>query len=135
MGVDIRVLETAEAVCGGLHYSGFTHLGDTDQGKTSWFTRTGGTSVQTIRIRVERSDIYPAVFTTVEYWNTFLKKPGRSVLQLDCKTTHKDLVKQASEQMVLRCLEIFKEVLTKTGVAGPQAAAHAQAWHTSTGLG
>lgn len=129
--VDIRVIEAAEAICGGLSKLRFTHLGETDAGQTDWFTRSGGTSAQTVRVRVERGTKYPAVFVTVEYFNKHLNKAGRTVMQLDCRTTRKDLAKEASIQLVQRVLEIFKEVVQGTGVAGPQTAAAVVAWHTA----
>lgn len=120
-GPDRRVLETAEAISGALYRLDFKHLGDTDAGRTTWFTR-GDVTAKTVRISVERAVLYPSVFVAIEYLNSSVTPPkvGRVVLQLDCNAP-RDEVRVESEKVVRRCLEIYRDVLTGTGVASREA--------------
>lgn len=116
---DRRVVEAAEAVCGGLHRFEFEHLGDTDAGRTSWFTR-GATVQTTVRVSVERAELYPAVFVAMEYLNRHVRKVGRLVWQLDCNARAQDVV-EASEKLMERVLEAYRDVITGQGIASREA--------------
>lgn len=122
MGIEQEVNEAAEAVCAGLYFNSFTHQGDTDLGQTSWFVR--GRTPKVLRVRVERSHKFGMVFLTLEWPNTAL--PGRIrrgylYTQVDCHGT-RELTEAATTQAVLRCLEVFLDVLQQTGVASREAA-------------
>ena len=118
-GLDQRVVEAAEAVCGGLHSFEFVHLGDTDLGKTSWFTR-GATADTTVRLSVERSELAPVVFVVMEYLNKHVRKVGRLMWQLDCDAPVAE-VREASEDLMKRVLEAYRDVLQGTGIASREA--------------
>lgn len=118
---NLHVLQAAEAICATLHYSDFTHLGDTDEGRTSWFTR-GDVTAKTVRISIERAVLYPAVFVAVEFLNSSIVPPrvGRVVMQVDCVGSE-EKVREACEKAATRCLEIYRDVLRGTGVASREA--------------
>lgn len=113
----------AEAVCAGLFSNDFVALGDSEGGAVTWFTR--GTHPRRIRISVNRSSLVNAVIVTTEFPNFSNKGLGRqiitgkerTVIPTD-RTLTDDQVREASTAAVLRCLEIFKDVLEGQGVAG-----------------
>lgn len=118
---DRNVKTAAEAICGALYRVDFEHLGDTDEGRTTWFTR--GTKPKSVRIRVERARLYPMVFVHIEFLNQSVKpaRVGNIQMQVDCTGNDHD-IEEATTQAVVRCLEVFKDVLEGKGVAGKKAA-------------
>lgn len=117
---DQRVIDAAEAICSALHRTDWEHLGDTDAGRTDWFRR--GATPKVVRVSIERAILYPMVFVTAEWPNISL--PGKVVrgfqrLTVDCGPDANDYqVAIATEQVVVRCLEIFRDVIQGVGVAG-----------------
>jgi hypothetical protein len=108
--------EAAEAICGALHRYQFQFLGESDGGASTWFMR--GEHPKRIRIEVQRSALAPMVIVNVEWRNLFSKLRGRQTLQVDVRGSAGDVF-QATEKAVLRCLEIFRDVVSEEGVAGP----------------
>lgn len=111
------VLETAEAVCGALHRYDFQHIGD--RGASTWFFR--GEYPKRIRVEVVRSDLAPYVLVNIEWYNLHRKQRGRVTLQVDTQGAAADVFR-ATERAVLKCLEIYRDVLAEEGLAGPELA-------------
>lgn len=114
-----EVQETAEAVCGALHRFAFAHIGESGNGASTWFTR--GVSPKDIRVEVVRGDVDQTVMVNVEFRNLHTAPAvlGRITAQIDTRGAKADVM-EATEQAVLRCLEIFRDVLEGKGVAGPE---------------
>ncbi len=116
----IKINEAAEAICSALYRTGiFEHLGDTDGGRTTWFT--AGTKPKNIRVRVERSELYPMVFIISEFPNLSERGKvhrGTIMAQVDCTFNDQEVL-EATQSAVLACLELYKDVLRGTGPAGP----------------
>jgi len=125
--------ETAEAICGGLHYSDFQFLGETpnpvvDKGAlahaivrgeltTYW---TIGASPNRVRVAVIRDE--PFVRVLIEW--PVLKPPrvirGSLSLRVDCSPGfERKRVEESAGAVVKRCLEVYLDVLQKSGVADP----------------
>jgi len=118
----MHVQMAAEAICGALYRFEFTYLGDTEGGKITWFTR--GDKPKIIRVRVQRSEIAPVVLVGVDFPNVSIPgevKVGQITMQVDTRGTEPEVV-HACENAVRRILEIFRDVLEGTGVAGREAA-------------
>lgn len=116
-----RIRETAEAVCGGLHKTGlFEFLDDTDGGHSTWFTC--GTKPDIIRVEVQRSKLHDSVAVNVE-WPVIIGreiKRGKVTMRVRCgMDIPKPQAEREAEHAVRRCLEIYRDVLQKTGVADP----------------
>lgn len=113
------VQEAAEAICGALHRLDFEFLGESPDGASTWFTR--GRHPKAVRVEVVRSHLAPMVMVNTEYHNLSGPAPkyGRIVGQVDVRGSRADVFK-ATEKAVLRCLEIFRDVLEGKGVAGPE---------------
>lgn len=116
------VKEAAEAICGALHRLSFDVLGESEDGASTWFYR--GRSPKDVRIEVVRSALAASVLVNIEWRNlsTGTARRGRQTLQIDVRGAGSDVF-QATERAVLRCLEIYRDVLQGTGVAGPGAEA------------
>jgi hypothetical protein len=112
-----EIAETAEAICGGLHRYGWELIGEAGPNNAStWFSR--GEKPKIIRTEVVRSALAPMVLVNVEWYNLHTRQRGRQTLQVDVRGSNADVF-MASEKAVLRCLEIFRDVLEGSGVAGP----------------
>ena len=113
----------AEAVCAGLANLDFTFLGESEGGGVTWFTR--GDHPKRVRVSVNRSSMVNCVIVTTEFPNFSGKGLGwqiltgkeRTVIPTDRALTD-DEVASGAKAAVLRCLEIFRDVLEGTGVAG-----------------
>ena len=118
-----KVLEAAEAICGALHKTDFLWLGDSQDGASSWFTR--GTKPQIVRIEVVRSELAPMVLVNIE-WPNFNDphnfKRGRQTCQVDVRGSANEVF-LVCERAVTRCLEVYRDVISGEGVAGPAAVA------------
>lgn len=113
-----RVQESAEAICGALHALHWEFKGETDHGASTWFTR--GEVGKQVRVEVQRSSLADVVIVNVEWLN--MSKPptvvrGRQTLQVTV-TSDKGEVMRATERAVEKCLLIFRDVLSSSGVAG-----------------
>jgi len=112
---------TAEAICGALHASDFDYLGDTGGGSSTWFHR--GKAPQDVRIEVVRSVLAPMVLVNIEFRNLHAPQARRRVritAQIDVRGAKAEVM-EATERAVLRCLELYRDVLQGTGPAGPEA--------------
>lgn len=115
--------ECAEAICGALHELGFEFLGDSNGIASTWFRR--GDWPKAVRIEVLRSALAPMVIVNVEYPN--ISKPGlfllgRSTLQIDVDDGQTmGQIEAATEEVVVRCLEILRDVVSGEGVASLEA--------------
>lgn len=122
MGVDVtRIQECAEAVSGGLHKTGlFEWLGDTDGGHSTWFTC--GVKPDVIRVEVQRSKLHTSVAVNVE-WPVLIGrevKHGHQTMRINCGANYnRKAMEVQAEHAVRRCLEIYRDVLEKKGVADP----------------
>lgn len=116
--------ETYEAVCGALHGTDWQMIGE--QGASAWWVR-GTERGKRVRVEVQKSTLAPTLIVNVEWHVTALAPQllrGRTTLQVGCdpaKDTRSE-VEAATQQVVLRCLEIFRDVLEGKGVAGSEAA-------------
>lgn len=114
-----KVAETAEAICGALYRLDFQVLGETDNGASTWFTR--GTKPQIMRVEVARSRLAAYVMVNVEHPNvsgpTFMRV--RQAIQINCGGARERLI-EATEAAVLRVLELYRDLLAGTGLAGPE---------------
>lgn len=116
-----RVAEAAEAVCGALHELGWELLGETNNGASTWFLR--GDKPKQTRIEVQRSLLADFLIVNIE-WIVLTNPPskGRQTLNVDIgKSTHRE-VKDATERIVVKCLEVMRDVYAEAGLASPQAA-------------
>lgn len=111
-----RVAEAAEAVCGALHDLGWEFIGESDFKASTWFLRGDGAKL--VKIEVQRSRLADFVIVNV-LWPVLANPPyeGRQTLQIDVAGGTVAEVKDATERAVVRCLEIFRDVLAQTGVA------------------
>lgn len=122
MSVDVsRIQEGAEAISGALHKTQlFEWLGDTDGGHSTWFTC--GTKPEIIRVEVQRSKLHTSVAVNIE-WPAFVGrevKRGRQTYRVNCGANYnREAVEKQAEYAVQRCLEVYKDVLEKKGVADP----------------
>lgn len=113
----------AEAVCAGLASLDYAFLGETEGGAVTWFSR--GEHPKRVRVSVNRSSLINCVIVTTEFPNFSGRGVGRqiivgkerTVIPTDRKLTDDEVAKGA-KGAVLRCLEIFRDVLEGTGVAG-----------------
>jgi hypothetical protein len=110
--------ETAEAICSALHRLSFEFIGETEDKVSTYFRR--GTKPKHMRIEVLRSSLAPMVIVNVDFYNLSSGEPkfGHITQQVDVRGSKTDVM-AATEKSVLRCLEIFKDILDGTGVAGP----------------
>jgi hypothetical protein len=115
------IKEAAEAICGALHRLSYEFIGESDNGASTWFHR--GVSPRDVRVEVVRSGLAPMVMVNTEYRNLHAPQElrrGRITQQIDVRGSSVDVF-GATEKCVLRCLEIFRDVLEGSGVAGPDA--------------
>jgi hypothetical protein len=118
MSQDQAIAEAAEAVCGALHRLDFQFLGESEDGASTWFHR--GQYPKDVRIEVVRSALAPMVLVNLT-WRNLSERPiqiGRKTLQVDVRGAQQ-AVFEATETAVLRCLQIFRDVVEGEGVAGP----------------
>lgn len=115
-----RVQEAAEAVCGALKRTDWDFMGETNHGASTWFIR--GEKPKQTRVEVQRSLLADYLIVNVEW--IVLSRPvskGRQTINIDIgKSTHRQ-VQEATERAVVRCLEIFRDVVQEVGVADPKA--------------
>lgn len=116
-----EIREAAEAICGALHRYSFEFLGESSDGASTWFHR--GNRPKDVRIEVLRSALAPMVLVNIEWRNLAEHARGRITAQCDVRGSKADVF-AATEKAVLRCLEIYRDVLDETGVAGRQPAFH-----------
>jgi hypothetical protein len=117
--------ETSEAINSGLYQNAFTALGESDGGRVQWWTR--GIAPKNIRIAVEMSQFSPTITVTIEWRNLSGHSPvkGTKRLTLKCSNTdNADEIKESTTTVVLRCLEIYRDVIQGTGVASAAALEH-----------
>lgn len=111
--------EAAEAICSALFRTGFEAIGETEGGRVSWFHR--GTKPKDVRVRVERSPLADITRVFVEWRNlangTRLKGEQKFEVYAG-PTTTREAVVQATQDVVIKVLEIFRDVLAEEGVAG-----------------
>lgn len=117
-----KVQEAAEAICGALHDLTWQFMGETDNGASTWFIR--GEKPKQVRIEVVRSKLADVVLVNVEWLN--LSQPpeikrGRQTLQVDVREGRSPNTFAATQRAVEKCLSIFRDVLTGTGVASKKA--------------
>lgn len=110
-----KVEECAEAICGGLHASSFEHLGD-GNGST-WFT-IGDQPFKKVRVEVQRSKLADYVNVIIEFHNID-RQAGRLVININAAGNRNDVI-DVSGRAIVRCLSVFRDVLTGQGVAGHQ---------------
>lgn len=119
-----RQQKTAEAINGALYRTEFEHLGQQDSGRSDWWTR--GRFPQDVRIEVTRSQLAPFVILNIE-WRVLggqTRVKGRQNIQIKCgDDASVPAVEEACERAVLRCLQIYKDVLLGAGVASSTRAA------------
>lgn len=116
-----RVQEAAEAVCGALSELGWELLGETNERASTWFIR--GDKPKQTRIEVQRSRLADYLVVNLE-WIVLTNPPskGRQTLNIDIgKSTYRQ-VKDATERIVLKCLEVQRDVVQGVGLADPKAA-------------
>lgn len=109
----------AEAISSALYRVDFEHLGDSDGGRTDWFTR--GRAPKIMRVGVERATLYPMVFLTLE-WPVVSRgrvQVGTQQLQVDTTGTDEQVFASITAA-VERCLLVFRDVLEGKGVAAPR---------------
>lgn len=119
----------AEAVCAGLNKTDFLYLGESEGGAVTWFSR--GDKPRIVRISVNRSSLVNAVIVTTEFPNFANKGLGRQIITGKERTViptdralTDDQVMEAATAAVVRCLEIFRDVLEGIGVAGVTGVLH-----------
>lgn len=118
MGAEGRVVETAEAVCSALWRLDWQVLGNSDGGRSTWLLR--GVKPKQVRIEVARLLNERTVRVVVEWHNHSFAPQlvrGQLVLDIDTRSTD-DGVRAQTEAAVLRCLEVFRDVLEEKGLAG-----------------
>lgn len=112
--------ETAEAICSALFQTHFEPLGETEGGRVSWFHR--GERPKDVRVRVERSPFEAEVKVVVE-WRNFAagaRLKGEQTLHVPTgPLTPRSAIEQASSDAVVRVLEVYRDVISESGVAGP----------------
>lgn len=115
--------EAAEAVCSGLYQTSFQFLGESEDGRITYFTR--GTKPQIMSVSVSRFGITPHILVNCAWPNLSLRGKvikGTETLQIDCGDTENDeMIKHQTGLAVVRCIEIFRDVLLGEGVAGAAA--------------
>lgn len=116
-----REQECAEAVNGALHSTEFEYLGDSDYGRSDWWTR--GEKPKQVRVEVQRSPLASFVIVKIEWRVSNGQRQVRSqkTCQIDCgaTTTRRDR-EEASTRAVETCLMVYRDVLLATGVADPR---------------
>lgn len=119
-----RMKVAAEAICGALYETGWEFLGETDDKAETYFTR-GSDREHRVRVSVIRSKLAPYVLVKSEWPN--LSVPGRVIRgqivdQVDCSAYASDeAVREATGLAVVHCLEILRDVIAGSGVAGGEA--------------
>lgn len=115
-----RHQQAAEAICSALYQMEFEVLGETEGGRVTWFHR--GTKPKDIRVRVERSLLADEVKVVVEFKNlsnnTILKGEQYCTISAGPNDDPRS-IPESVEKAVIFVLEIFKDVLSGEGVAGP----------------
>ena len=116
------VQEAAEAICGALHRYRYDFLGESPDGASTYFRR--GNRPKHVRVEVVRSALAPMVLVNTEFYNLHASpaRYGRITQQVDVRGSRADVF-AATEKAVLRQLEVFRDVLEGTGVAGEAALA------------
>lgn len=116
-------VETFEALCSAFYRMPFTDfLGeqDADEGRIAWFHF--GESPKDMRVSVRRPKGRDEVLVLIEWRNYFAdgRKPLRGELRLVISTysVAQSQVQPATEEAVIRTLEVYRDVLAEEGVAG-----------------
>lgn len=106
-----------------MHATDWIWLGDSPDGVSSWFIR--GEKPKQVRVEIQRGKLAEFVTLQIEWFN--LSVPGevyrgRELFQIPVgDDVTRESVEGATTAGVVRCLEILKEVVTGTGVAGRDA--------------
>lgn len=114
--------EAAEAICSALYNTGFEALGETEGGRVTWFHR--GTHPKDVRVRVERSVLADFVYVVVEFRNLSngARLKGEQKFEVYAgPTADRFGIADATQKAVIGVLEVFRDVLAESGVAGPLA--------------
>lgn len=121
-----RVAEAAEAVCGALHATDWEFMGEGNHGASTWFIR--GESPKQARVEVLRSSLADYLLINVE-WLVLTNPPskGRETININIGESTQRQVKDSTERAVIKCLEIFRDVLQASGVADPKTVKRAVA--------
>lgn len=115
--------EAAEAICAAIHQMPFAQfVGETQHPLTDELTTyfVLGEKPRAMRVGIARERALDAIRVTLEWANTATSSTLRGSMDLTLPTyglTRADLV-NATGQIVVRVLEVFKQVLEGTGVAG-----------------
>lgn len=113
-----RVQEAAEAVCGALHSLDWEFMGETNGNASTWFIR--GEKPKQLRVEVQRSLLADYVIVNAE-WPVLTNPPhkGRLTFNINVGESTQRQVRENTEKIVVRCLELFRDVLQGSGVADP----------------
>lgn len=117
-------VETAEALCSALYqmpWSEFLGEQDTPEGgRVAWFHI--GEKPKDMRVAVIRSKPGQSedVRVQIEWRNFALNRPGRLTVHILTYEATQTTLRRNTEAAVLKVLEIYKDVLEETGVAGPE---------------
>lgn len=135
----VRMQEVAaEAICSALYSMPFTRFlgerpGIGGEGDVAWFRLSEDPSAERINvrenpkvIRVSVQQQQPDLVVVHAEWPNVSAGidqllMGGQTFRISC-THGEDHIRQACEEVVVRVLEIFKDVLSGSGVAGPVAA-------------
>lgn len=115
-----RVQEAAEAILGALHRLDWRPMDPDapDQGASTWFIR--GEKPKQLRVEVQRSLLADYVIVNAE-WPVLTNPPhkGRLTFNINVGESTQRQVRENTEKIVVRCLELFRDVLQGSGVADP----------------
>lgn len=115
--------EAAEAVCAALYNTDWAFMGESADRASTWFIR--GDKPRQVRVEVQRGRATEYVTLQIEWFNLSIPGytyHGRELFQIPCDSSVSDTsIKEATTQGVVRCLEILKDVVQGTGVAGRDA--------------
>lgn len=125
-----RVQEAAEAVCGALidvgwepHVNSYGEFESSDRSST--YFRRGDTTAQSTFIEVQRSRLADYLVVNIK-WPVLGRPPtiGHLTINIDCGSTVRQTeIREATQNAVVRCLEIMRDVITGEGVASTIPAA------------
>lgn len=125
MAVVTRQQQAAEAVCSLLYNNDFEAIGETDNGRVSWFTR--GEKPRRIRVNVNRAATFDGIVVTCEGANIATRQIVRITETFTIPTSSSEAMNGIHEAVVacgVWVLEFFKDVLAGEGRASAKAIEH-----------